>query len=279
MINKYQQGGEVEDQQSSPEEQVIALLQAAQQGNKQAQQQLAQIQQAAKQGNKQAIQIMQLIQQVMQQQQQQQTQSARMGAKLEYIKRLKGECPEGQELTYYKAGGRICKACVQKAKQQAKFQKGNMKEDNSPVAQFKKDRVEKGAVKEAKCGCKVKKAKKMQEGGTVRTAPRTTYKGHKLDIDQRQGRKPVGEDKQGRHLYLNGDGQVGPADPKTENLKYRGKSLKNLWDGETNLTGFKSAQEEKCGGKMTKHVVKKHLYGGSLTLNYVNNSLNRLKGE
>jgi hypothetical protein len=36
---------------------------------------------------------------------------ARLGAKLEYYKKLKGVCPEGEELVYFKQGGRICKAC------------------------------------------------------------------------------------------------------------------------------------------------------------------------
>ena len=34
---------------------------------------------------------------------------ARLGAKLEYYKKLKGVCPEGEELVYFKQGGRICK--------------------------------------------------------------------------------------------------------------------------------------------------------------------------
>jgi len=55
---------------------------------------------------------------------------------LNYIRRIKGECPEGQELVYFKKGGSICKQCV--AKQSAK--------DDDPVKAFK-----------AKCGGKAKK--------------------------------------------------------------------------------------------------------------------------
>jgi hypothetical protein len=36
---------------------------------------------------------------------------AKLGTKLEYIKKLKGVCPEGYEMSYYKVGGRICKTC------------------------------------------------------------------------------------------------------------------------------------------------------------------------
>lgn len=60
---------------------------------------------------------------------------ARLGAKLEYYKKLKGVCPEGEELVYFKQGGRICKACQKGAKVKGnevdKFKKGR--------AQYKKD--------------------------------------------------------------------------------------------------------------------------------------------
>ena len=68
--------------------------------------------QAAQQGNQQAAQIAQMIQQVAQQMQQQQVQAARFGAKLNYIKQLKGQCPEGYKMEYYKEGGQLCKKCM-----------------------------------------------------------------------------------------------------------------------------------------------------------------------
>lgn len=51
------------------------------------------------------------FQQYLEQMAQQQTQMAKLGAKLNYIKNIKGECPEGTEKYYFKAGGRICSAC------------------------------------------------------------------------------------------------------------------------------------------------------------------------
>jgi len=39
---------------------------------------------------------------------------ARKGAKLAYIKKLRGICPEGYEMQYYKAGGQLCKKCMKK---------------------------------------------------------------------------------------------------------------------------------------------------------------------
>lgn len=134
MINYYQQGGAA--QQQDPQEQIVALVQAAMQGDRKATQQIQQIQAAAEQGDKQAAQIMQFIQQVMQQMQQQ-AQKARHGAKLQYLASLRGECPEGTHMEYFKAGGQICKKCMQ------------------------------NKVQEDKCGGKAKK--KMAKGGATKT--------------------------------------------------------------------------------------------------------------
>lgn len=51
------------------------------------------------------------FQEYLQQMTEQQTQMAKLGAKLNYIRSIKGECPEGTEKYYFKAGGRICSAC------------------------------------------------------------------------------------------------------------------------------------------------------------------------
>ena len=79
------------------------------------------------------------------------TQIARLGAKLNYIKQIKGDCPEGEELVYFKKGGRFCKACRKKQ------EGGNVDE----IANFKKNREEQkkcgGKMKEA-CGGKMKDA-------------------------------------------------------------------------------------------------------------------------
>lgn len=61
---------------------------------------------------------------------------ARLGAKLQYYKKLKGECPEGEELVYFKQGGRICKAC-QKAQKGTKV--NAVDKFKAGRAQFKKD--------------------------------------------------------------------------------------------------------------------------------------------
>ena len=116
MINFYQDGGQVQD---DPQQKIIALVQAAQQGDQQAQQTIQQIQQAAQQGDQQATQIMQLIQQITQQMQQQ-IQAARHGARLNYLASLRGYCPQGSHLEFFKVGGQICKKCMQNKVQEDK---------------------------------------------------------------------------------------------------------------------------------------------------------------
>lgn len=139
------------------EQQIVQLVQAAMQGNQQAQQQIQQIQQAAQQGNQQAVQLMQMIQQIAQQLQQQQAQVARLGAKLQYINQLRGKCPEGYEMQYFKNGGKTCSKCVAK---QAMQQGGDM----DPVSAFKCGRKMKpksacGSKMKAACGSKVQSNK------------------------------------------------------------------------------------------------------------------------
>lgn len=77
---------------------------------------------------------------------------AKLGAKLNYIKQLRGECPEGYEIEKYLAGG--CVACRKK-----------MKEGASVVERFKSE----------KCGGKMKKkVTKAQKGGVTEKS----YKGY-----------------------------------------------------------------------------------------------------
>jgi hypothetical protein len=61
------------------------------------------------------------------------------GTKLNYIKELKGICPEGYEIEYFATGGNVCSHCAKKKQ-----------------------------VEEAKCGKKMK-AKKHSEGGVSAT--------------------------------------------------------------------------------------------------------------
>lgn len=69
-------------------------------------------------------------------------QSARRGAKLNFIRSLKGECPEGYYKTYYAAGGSLCPVCKQK---------------------------EQKVVQSAKCGKKMKKGVVTKAMNGIRT--------------------------------------------------------------------------------------------------------------
>lgn len=70
----------------------------------------AYIQQLGEEGLQQEYaQFMQLIQQ-------QQVASRKFGGMLNYIGELRGICPEGYEMQFFKAGGRVCKKCMKKVK-------------------------------------------------------------------------------------------------------------------------------------------------------------------
>lgn len=98
MTKKYQQGGAAPQQDM--QQQVVALVQAAMQGDQKATQQVTQIMEAAQKGDPKAVQLAQLIQEVAKQMQGQAT-AAKWGAKLRYIKSLK-----------YAKGGKACPACM-----------------------------------------------------------------------------------------------------------------------------------------------------------------------
>ena len=123
----------------------------------------AAIQQLGEEGLKQAYaEFMQMIQQ-------QQVQAAKFGAKLNYIKSLRGQCPEGYEISYYKVGGTLCKKCMKK---QQEMKDGGQVPKN-PIDEFKcgrkmkKKKAQGGAVDFEKCGGKTKKTKKKEEGGEL----------------------------------------------------------------------------------------------------------------
>lgn len=129
LIKKHQQGGNMEQDIQT---QVKQLVQAVAAGDQQAAEQVKQIMQAAEQGDQQALQIAQMIQAEIESMKT----SAKLGAKLNYIKQLKGDCLEGEELVYFKKGGMICNKCEKKHEQvvAAKGKKLNA------VDEFKKTR-------------------------------------------------------------------------------------------------------------------------------------------
>lgn len=138
----------------------------------------AYLQQLGEEGLKQEYaQFMQLVQQ-------QQVASRRLGGMLNYIQTLRGVCPEGYEMQYFKKGGKTCKKCMKKVT----MEDGGMTPEN-PIDAFrcgrkmKKKKCENGSTIEMdKCGSKMKKkacggsVKTDQKGGTVRAVKTvTTY--------------------------------------------------------------------------------------------------------
>ena len=129
---KKQQGGQLNMNEQQLQQAFLQYL--MQKTGAQNEQQLEQVvQQLGEDGLKQAYA------QFMQEMQQQQVQAAKFGAKLNYIKKLNGQCPEGMEMHYYKQGGRLCRKCMQ-AKQ-------NGEETESPS----------NPIDAFKCGRKIKK--------------------------------------------------------------------------------------------------------------------------
>lgn len=157
--SKKQQGGQLNMNEQELQQAFIQFL--AQKTGAKTQQELEQvIQQLGEDGLKKAYaEFMQMMQQ-------QQVQAAKFGAKINYIRSLRGQCPEGYELQYYKAGGQLCKKCMKKKA----MQEGGDFPQN-PVDQFKCGRKMKkkefgGEINFDKCGAKVKK-KKCENGGFV----------------------------------------------------------------------------------------------------------------
>lgn len=128
LIKRHQQGGNVEQDIQA---QVKQLVQAVANGDQQAAEQVKQIMQAAEQGDQQALQIAQMIQAEIEA-----IKSAKRGAKLNYIKSLKGDCPDGEEVVYFKKGGEICKACQKKHSNMVAEKDKNL----NVIEEFKKGR-------------------------------------------------------------------------------------------------------------------------------------------
>lgn len=112
-INYFQKGGAAPQQ--NIQQQVVALVQAAMQGDQKATETVNKIMQAAEQGDQQAMQLAQMIQQVVKQMQGQAT-SAKWGSKLRYIQSLK-----------YARGGKACADCDAPAKVEEKACGGKAK--------------------------------------------------------------------------------------------------------------------------------------------------------
>lgn len=108
----YQQGGTMNAEQQELQLALMGYIVATKKQPKDENEinQLAQaLVQLKQQDPQQFAQLVQLGQQA-------QAQKAEKGAKLNYLKSLKGQCPDGEELVYFKKGGMIDCGCQKKEK-------------------------------------------------------------------------------------------------------------------------------------------------------------------
>lgn len=113
--------------------------------------------------------LIQLVNQIVKNNQQ--TQVAKMGTKLDYIKGLKPfYCPEGQEISFMKLGSKVCPVC-KKAHAKNTPHKAEDGEKIEKECGGGVSKMMKGIKAAMKCGGKMKK--KMAEGGE--TEDNTTY--------------------------------------------------------------------------------------------------------
>ena len=141
MIKKFQQGGKQQDAIMQFVEGLAQTLQADPQ-------QVIQIAQQNPDALKSAVQIFQQTQdmnqaaQAFQQALQQKTQAAKHGAKLNYLKSLKHQCAEDEEVVYYKEGGSVGCGCKKK-------EEGGevVKAKDGWKNKFKKDQASKDSIR------------------------------------------------------------------------------------------------------------------------------------
>lgn len=67
------------------------------------------------------------------------TPSRKLGGHLAYLNKLKGNCPEGEEMVYMKEGGRVCPKCMKKAEKAQGGKKLEEKKKNA-ISDFKEKR-------------------------------------------------------------------------------------------------------------------------------------------
>jgi hypothetical protein len=141
------------------------------------------------------------------------TPMARYGAKLNYIRSLKGECPEGQEVKYFKQGGQMKCKCVDKAAGGEK-----VKDGKKEIADFKKKKA-----------CGGLKAKFADGGKPKADNKKWTEKDDKKLLKYRlKGTKNPAEKRDSTEVQTKWNRL-----PEKEKAKYEVK--------------------EKCGGKVKKH--------------------------
>lgn len=152
------------------EQEQAQVRQLAQQGDEIAAQAVS-IFEAASQNDPKASQIVAQVEQMIDSQNNSNMYYAKNGAKLNYLRQLSGQCPEGYEITYLKSGG---KGFIKRCK---KCEEGNRM----------------SAVEEFKCGGK-KKVKKGEKGIST-SKPKVTKSntdgGYEIEVKYPNGKTDV----------------------------------------------------------------------------------------
>ena len=239
MINKYQTGGAApQDQQAQIQQAIMQISQATGEqpetivaALKNGKENFKKVLEALQQGNVQAAK--QMIQQLAG------TPMARLGTKLNYIRSLKGACPEGQEVKYFKEGGRMKCKCVDKA---AGGEKVNGKKE---IESFKKKKACGGLKAKFEEGKKIKKPVNPSDTVHVAGKPYSLTNMNGTRVDNRF-----------------------PAYSGAVEKKDRAKAKAGDKDAKKRQTKAEEVTAPKNGAKMPKDCkggkAKKHKFGGSL---------------
>lgn len=183
-------------------------------------------------------------------------QKARLGAKLNYIRSLKGNAPEGMDIEYYKCGGQVKKKFVKKNACGSKGMAAVKAFKDKCGSKMKKKSCKEfgGEIQSDKCGSKIKKSKK-ELGGNIESdkcgSKMKAQNGMKTNskISNKWTQK---DDKKLLNYRLKGT--------KTPAEKKDSINIQQKWNRLPEKEKAKyEVQEQKCGGK-----AKKHFYGGSL---------------
>lgn len=183
---------------------------------------------------------------------QKQTTKALHGAKLSYIRTLKNQCPEGQELVYYKKGGSVTCGCKKKE------QGGEVPAAKcGAVAEFKKVRKGEGGFKNKKDSAKT--ARKITVLTSTAAGQQAAF--NRAAKEKKQWSKE--DDKKLLKYRIKGTSNSSEKKDST--------NLQNKWNNLPESEKKKHELQEKRGGKVVKAFkekcgskLKKHLQGGSL---------------
>lgn len=319
-MNKYQQGG----QAPTAAQMVLQALSAAQQGDQSGLQQLfsdkktaqaviQQLQKEAQEGSEEAIQALEALKQIMSGSKKQAT-MAQKGAKLSYIHRLATGCPPGMEITYFKRGGRLCKACIEKAKKakegaslnsigdgvlseapkKGKYGFGGFFEyfksgGKNPVKRVSKEITDDGYEMKFSDGTSSNYGRNPMNGKSVAIGrDGKTYTGEKADSVLRtdsQKTVPAIKANKKKSMACGGKAKKSKCGTKAkcgaELKKCGGKTPMDKCGGKTTLAKC-GAELEKCGGKAKKisskkPVVNKDKCGGKAKKHAIGGNLELLK--